>query len=237
MLAGIETMLRHRDILQGVSFKWLTDHKGLTYLLNQKNVSGRQARWLEKISSFVFEVVYVPGSENVVADALSRLYSDDAPGTERAGSEYTYHDVDGDDTGLSLEMPMLAGMEAVVATRRSMRTRKPTSKVGEGQRSGDDTETAKDFAKRMKDKFILRGPRERTEGENNSTNATSDKDNSANELWDDRSIDDHMPEGNDDHLPKIVVPEIEATDDVENAETGNELTDVVLNSSTSIQPV
>ena len=57
MLAGIETMLRHADILQGVKFKWLTDHKGLIHLLNQKNLSGRQARWLEKISSFSFEVV------------------------------------------------------------------------------------------------------------------------------------------------------------------------------------
>jgi hypothetical protein len=54
MLAGVETMLRHKDILQGVHFKWITDHKGLIYLLNQKSVSGRQARWLEKISSFIF---------------------------------------------------------------------------------------------------------------------------------------------------------------------------------------
>ena len=81
MLAGIETMLRHYDILQGVIFKWLTDHKGLTYLLNQKNLSGRQARWLEKISMFDFEVVYIPGSENVVADALSHIYANDLPGT------------------------------------------------------------------------------------------------------------------------------------------------------------
>src|SRR5882762_8920862 len=74
MLAGVETMLRHTDILQGSKFKWLTDHKGLTHLLNQKNLSGRQARWLEKISMFDFEVVYIPGSENLVADALSRIY-------------------------------------------------------------------------------------------------------------------------------------------------------------------
>ena len=40
MLAGVETMLRHADILQGAKFQWLTDHKGLTYLLNQKNLSG-----------------------------------------------------------------------------------------------------------------------------------------------------------------------------------------------------
>ena len=71
MFAGIETMPQHQDILQGVQFKWLTDHKGLTYLLNQKNISGHQARWLEKISSFMFEVVYVPGSENIITDALS----------------------------------------------------------------------------------------------------------------------------------------------------------------------
>ena len=57
LMAGVETMLRHADILQGVKFKWVTDHKGLTHLLNEKNLSGRQARWLEKISSFDFEVV------------------------------------------------------------------------------------------------------------------------------------------------------------------------------------
>ena len=83
MLAGVETMLRHKDILQGVFFKWVTDHKGLIHLLNQKNISGRQARWLEKISSFVFEVEYATGSENVLVDALSRMYSDDSRGTER----------------------------------------------------------------------------------------------------------------------------------------------------------
>lgn len=81
MLSGIETMLRNRDILQGAKFTWITDHKGLTHLLNQKNLSGRQARWIEKISSFDFEVVYIPGTENVLADALSRIYANDSPGT------------------------------------------------------------------------------------------------------------------------------------------------------------
>jgi len=38
MLAGVETMLRHHDILQGTHFIWLTDHKGLIHLLNQKNL-------------------------------------------------------------------------------------------------------------------------------------------------------------------------------------------------------
>ena len=69
MLAGVETMLRHADILQGARFQWITDHKGLIHLLDQDKLSGRKARWLEKISSFDFTVVYVPGTENVLADS------------------------------------------------------------------------------------------------------------------------------------------------------------------------
>lgn len=84
MLAGVESMRRHRDILAGCQFTWVTDHKGLTHLLTQKNLSGRQACWLEQISEFNFEVQYVPGVDNVLADALSRMYSHDAPGTVHA---------------------------------------------------------------------------------------------------------------------------------------------------------
>ena len=98
MLAGVETMLRYRDILQGVRFRWYTDHKGLVHLLNQRNLSGRQARWIEKISMFDFEVLYVPGAENILSDALSRIYCFDAPGMVRAASEYTEHD----DTALGI---------------------------------------------------------------------------------------------------------------------------------------
>ena len=130
LFAGIETMLRHIDILQGAKFKWLTDHKGLIYLLNQKNLSGRQARWLEKISTFTFEVDYIAGSENVVADALSRIYSNDSPGTVRARSEYTYHDVVDDDTVHEDDhIPVLAGIEARIATRRSTRDRRPSERA------------------------------------------------------------------------------------------------------------
>ena len=120
MLAGVETMLRHHDILQGVKFKWITDHKGLMHLLMQKDLSGRQARWVEKISSFAFDIVYIPGVENVLADALSRMYSEDAPGTVRARSEYTYHDVVDNDICLmhAVSMPLLTGAEAVSVSRR-----------------------------------------------------------------------------------------------------------------------
>jgi hypothetical protein len=160
LLAGVETMLRHADILQGVSFQWLTDHKGLTYLLNQKNLSGRQARWLEKMSTFVFKVVYIPGSENVVADALSRLYSNDSPGTQRARSEFTYYDVVDDDTSkVDDSLPVLAGIEAKIATRRGTRERRLTEKAATAR-----VESSRNFASRVRDHFVLRGPVEQKEG-------------------------------------------------------------------------
>ena len=159
MLAGVETMLRYMDILQGVSFQWLTDHKGLTHLLNQKNLSGRQARWLEKISTFTFRVVYIEGSENVVADALSRLYSNDSPGTLRARSEFTYHDVVDDDT-LKVEVvedsdvsPVLAGIEARVVTRRGSRVRRLTEKAAASRTESP----AMEVAPRVKNRPIIRG--------------------------------------------------------------------------------
>ena len=118
MLAGVEAMLRHRDILLGCQFTWVTDHKGLTHLLQQKNLSGRQARWLEKILEYDFRVEYIPGVENVLADALSRIYSNDAPGTVRAPSEYTEFDDSGDAIGAriatqAISMPVLTGLEAM----------------------------------------------------------------------------------------------------------------------------
>lgn len=113
MLTGVETMLRHRDILQGVKFQWLTDHKGLIHLLTQKNLTGHQARWMEKISEFDFTLVYIAWTENVLSDVLSRIYSNEAPGTEHARSEYIYHDViDNDELDkCSVSVPVLTRLE------------------------------------------------------------------------------------------------------------------------------
>jgi len=215
MLAGLEGMLRHRDILQGARFVWLTDHKGLVHLLNQRDVSGRQARWFEKLGEFDFEVKYIPGTENVLPDALSRMYSWDAPGTVRTDSEFTAHD---DAMGVPrrgdlhdvISMPVLVGAEAmaaspaVLASRRStrlaeragagqqvpaMRTSRPSvletseapmappapavrgpaprkhARVPVEPAETGRLETAAEFAKRVASRFVLRGPRERKEGE------------------------------------------------------------------------
>lgn len=50
----------------------MNDHIGLRYLFYQPNLNTRQARWLATISEFDFEIRYIKGKENRVADALNR---------------------------------------------------------------------------------------------------------------------------------------------------------------------
>lgn len=114
-------------------FTWITDHKGLTFFLGQRNLSGRQARWLERISEFSFDVQYVPGVDNVLADALSRIYSNDRPGTVRAASEYVQYD---DDENLphslsavNISAPVYVGLEAAAVTGRPRRSTRLAAKV------------------------------------------------------------------------------------------------------------
>ena len=114
MLTGIEGMLRFQDILQGAKFTWLTDHKGLIHLSKQKFLSGRQARWLEKISKFDFHIEYVPGEDNILPDTLSCLYASDTPGMVRTTSKYVHLANQGLDAATSslISMPVLVASEA-----------------------------------------------------------------------------------------------------------------------------
>ena len=62
-----------RHYLEGQSFDVYTDHHSIQFLKTQSGLSKLQARWVEKLSLFDFELHYKPGKTNVVADGLSRL--------------------------------------------------------------------------------------------------------------------------------------------------------------------
>jgi transposase InsO family protein len=49
-----------------------TDHYALQWIRSTKELTGRQARWLERIGDADFEVKHIAGVENGAADALSR---------------------------------------------------------------------------------------------------------------------------------------------------------------------
>lgn len=58
--------------LLGRRFVLMRDHCGLRYLFDQPNLNSRHAGWLAMISEFEFDIRYINGKENRVADALRR---------------------------------------------------------------------------------------------------------------------------------------------------------------------
>ncbi len=65
-----------------------TDHQSINYLKTQPHLTSRQARWLELMEEYDYEIQYLKGKENVVADALSRRV-DHQPAT--ADNSRPYH--------------------------------------------------------------------------------------------------------------------------------------------------
>ena len=73
MLAIVYALNRWQHYLYEVEFVIYIDHHSLKFWLTQDKVNSRQARWLEFLQEFHFEVRYRNGKINVVADALSRF--------------------------------------------------------------------------------------------------------------------------------------------------------------------
>ncbi|BES94023.1 Reverse transcriptase (RNA-dependent DNA polymerase) [Nesidiocoris tenuis] len=77
LLAIHETIKHFRYLLEARDFVVYTDHRPLTYAFQQQSdrTSPTQARQLAFISQFTTRIEHLPGDQNVVADALSRIAS------------------------------------------------------------------------------------------------------------------------------------------------------------------
>lgn len=72
LLALIHALLKWKHLLLGAKFTVFTDQQALKYLLTAPVRTSRQERWLAEIMRFMPDIRYVKGTDNVVADALSR---------------------------------------------------------------------------------------------------------------------------------------------------------------------
>src|ERR1700738_28715 len=72
LLAIVHALREWRHYLLGNRFTVITDHRSLQYLATQDKLSERQTRWSEFLQQFDYEIKYRPGSDNDVADGLSR---------------------------------------------------------------------------------------------------------------------------------------------------------------------
>ncbi|KAJ9553062.1 hypothetical protein OSB04_017107 [Centaurea solstitialis] len=73
LFAITEVIQKWRHYLLGRRFRVFTDHHSLRHLLSQVVQTPDQHKWVAKLLGYEFEIHYKPGSDNKVADALSRL--------------------------------------------------------------------------------------------------------------------------------------------------------------------
>ena len=71
MLTIVVAVQLWRPYLLGHKFVIQTDQRSLKYLLEQCITTSEQQKWVSKLLGYDYEIVYKPGKENSVADALS----------------------------------------------------------------------------------------------------------------------------------------------------------------------
>jgi RNase H-like domain found in reverse transcriptase/Reverse transcriptase (RNA-dependent DNA polymerase)/Integrase zinc binding domain/Integrase core domain len=74
-LAVVFSIEKFRPYIEGYHFTVYTDHASLKWLMRLEHPSGRLARWCVKLQQFDFDILHKKGSENVVPDILSRMYT------------------------------------------------------------------------------------------------------------------------------------------------------------------
>jgi ribonuclease HI len=73
LLAIIRALRKWRSDILGMHVELYTDHRTLLNFDTQKDLSRRQARWMEFLSQYDYTFHYIAGTLNTAADALSRL--------------------------------------------------------------------------------------------------------------------------------------------------------------------
>ena len=65
--------IRHWYVyLAGTEFTVRSDHDPLVKLRNMKDPRGKFARWITELEEYKYNVEYIPGKSNIIADSLSR---------------------------------------------------------------------------------------------------------------------------------------------------------------------
>jgi hypothetical protein len=93
--ALIQTLKHWRPYLIHREFILFTDHDSLKHLNSQNKINARHARWMDYLQQFDFVIRHKAGTENKVADTLSRrphllhMFSANVAGFDSMKTEYT----------------------------------------------------------------------------------------------------------------------------------------------------
>jgi hypothetical protein len=106
-LAILEALQKWEDKLVGHRFHVIMDHKALEFFQAQAQLANRQRHWLEYMSRFDFDITYVKGEYNKVADCLSQYFESDTSADEHDFHNYVQADRRIDPNGEDLPIQRL----------------------------------------------------------------------------------------------------------------------------------
>ena len=94
LFAIVDSVLDWHYYIDGAgSFTVETDHKPLLHVFQQRDLSAKQVRWLEKLSRYNLRLVYKPGTTQVISDWLSRP---DSPGMLQPAVDVQVNSIEAD---------------------------------------------------------------------------------------------------------------------------------------------
>ena len=91
-LVILEGLIKWEDKLIGWRVHIVTDHKALEFFKTQSWLSNRQFRWMDYMSRFDFDITYVKGELNKIADCLSCYYKSNTSANIHEFHEYIQAD-------------------------------------------------------------------------------------------------------------------------------------------------
>jgi hypothetical protein len=110
-LAILKALQKWEDKLIGRRLHIIMDHKALEFFKTQAYLSSRQRRWMDYMSKFDFDITYIKGEYNKVADCLSRYYKNDTSADVHEFHDYVQADRRIDPKGEDLPMGKATGSE------------------------------------------------------------------------------------------------------------------------------
>src|ERR1700720_3297237 len=116
-IAILEALLKWEDKLTGNRLNVVTDHRALEFFKTQQCLSGCQMRWMEYLSQFDYDIQYIKGTSNKVANSLSRYYQSDTDEDNYPSYDYVTVDAQLDPEGEDL--PWIRMIEVRTMSMRS----------------------------------------------------------------------------------------------------------------------
>jgi hypothetical protein len=87
LLAIIFALRSFHQHIAGQRFELFTDHKPLSYLLTAKHPQAMLSFWADQVLQHDFTLTHCPGIDNILPDALSRLFAEDS--SKEGGNQQT----------------------------------------------------------------------------------------------------------------------------------------------------